>query len=127
MAKSKTIKITIDTGALDLGPVPAGTVVVLECGYLHAKEARVPIGEAFAIEDTETRNRTSIARVAEHVVRSWSFGERDVSAIEAFLIALYEEEPGAALKIMTRLADAKAFGRPKLVDAADLGEDQRPG
>jgi hypothetical protein len=39
---AKTIKITIDTGALELGPVPAETQVTLECGYLFAKEARAP-------------------------------------------------------------------------------------
>jgi hypothetical protein len=119
----KTIKITIDTGVLELGPVPAGTMVTLELGYLHSKESRIPIGEAFSIEDKDVRNRAAVSRVAQHVVKSWSIsGELDRSAVEAFLLALYEEEPGAVLEIFQRVGDGKTFGRPKLVDAEALGE-----
>lgn len=119
----KTIKITIDTGALELGPVPAGTKVTIEFGYLHAKEARIPLGEAFAIEDKDTRNRAALSRVAQHVVKSWSISEAlDRGAVEAFLLALYDEEPGAAVGIFQRIGDAKVFGRPVLVDEEALGE-----
>ena len=124
----KTIKLTIDTGSLDLGPVPAGTKVTLEFGYLHGKNSRVPLAEAFAIVDNDARNRAALNRVAMHVVASWSISPMlDRSGVEAFLLALYDEEPGAIVEILSRIGDSKAFDRPKLIDAEELGEAVRPG
>ncbi|MEO7095150.1 MAG: hypothetical protein ABI175_17955 [Polyangiales bacterium] len=124
----KTIKLTIDTGALELGPVPAGTKVTLECGYLHGKESRVPLAEAFKIVDTDARNRAAIERIAEHVVARWSVSPTlDRSAVEAFLLALYDEEPAAIVEIFQRIGDASKFDRPRLIDVEELGEAVRPG
>lgn len=114
---SKTIKLTIDTGAYEIGPVPAGTKVVLEAGYLFSKEGRAPLDEAFKIEDTDGRNRAALERIAAHVIVSWSVGEMDRAAIEQFLLALYDEDPSTTLQIIERLADRKQFSRPRLVDA----------
>ena len=120
---SKTIKITIDTGAYELGPVPQDTVVVLECGYLFSKEGRAPLDEAFKVEDTDARNRAALERIAEHVVTSWSVDSGpDRAAVAAFLLALYDEDPLTASQIIERLADRKRFGRPSLVDADELGK-----
>lgn len=120
---SKTIKITIDTGAYEIGPVPPDTKVVLEAGYLFSKEGRAPVQEALLVEGTDGRNRAALSRVAQHVIVSWSVGELDRVAIEAFLLALYDEDPTTASQILERLADRKRFGRPALVDAEALGEE----
>jgi hypothetical protein len=102
--------------------VPPG-IVTLECGYLHSKEARGPIGDAFKIEADEDRVRAVLGRVAQHAVVSWSVGPLDVAKVEAFLVALYDEEPGTTVEILRRLQDAERFGRPKLVDPVDLGNE----
>ncbi len=128
MVIMKTIKLTINTGSLELGAVPAGTLVTLECGYLHGKESRTPLAEAFKIEDTDARNRAALGRVAQHVVMGWSVSPTlDRSAVEAFLLALYDEEPGAIVEIFNRCGDAAKFDRPRFVDADALGEAVRPG
>ena len=119
---SKTIKITINTGAYQIGPVSPDTKVILEAGYLFSKEGRAPIDEAFKVEDTDGRNRAALSRIAQHVIVSWSVGETDRAAIEQFLLALYDEDPLTASQIIERLADRKRFGRPSLVDAEALGE-----
>ena len=116
----KTITITIDTGALELGGVPPG-IVTLECGYLLGKTARGPVGDAFQVVGDEDRIRAVLGRVAAHAVVSWSVGPYDASAVEAFLVALHDEEPMLALDIIKRLQDREKFGRPKLVDPVDLG------
>ncbi len=118
--KQKTITITIDTGSLDLGDVPPG-IVTLECGFLLGKTARGPVGDAFKIESDEDRWHAVLARVAKHVVVSWSAGPFEADRVEAFLIALYDEEPVLAMDVIGRLQDREKFGRPKLVDPVDLG------
>lgn len=118
----KTIKIRLNTGALQLGPVPPETLVELECGYLHSAVARGPLGDAFKLEDEDARNRAVISRVAEHIVTGWSVSEPlDRAAVEAFLLALYSEEPGIAAQILSRLSERERFDRPKIIDADDLG------
>ena len=120
MVTMKTITIRIDTGELSLAGVPAG-VVSLECGYLHSKSARAPLGDAFKIEDTDEKNRAVLSRIAQHLVASWSVGPLDVAHVARFLLELYDEEPVVAAKAINRLADGERFGRPKLLDAEDLG------
>lgn len=123
MAK-KTITLTIDTGAYDLGPVPPDTRVTLEARYLWAKECRSPLSAAFELADIDARNRVALERIAEHVIVSWSVSpEIDHTAVAAFLLALLEEHPPAALQIIERLADRKRFGVPTLVDAEELGKE----
>lgn len=124
MASKKTITLTIDTGAFQLGPVPEDTRVTLECRYLWAKECRAPLTEAFEIKDVDERNRAALERIAQHVVVSWSVSsELDRAAVSAFLFALLDEAPDAALRIIERLADRKRFAVPVLVDAEELGKE----
>jgi len=122
MVSMKTIRIAIDTGSLELGGVPAG-VVSLECGFLLSKTARGPVGDAFQIVGDEDRIRAVLGRVASHAVVGWSVGPYDAAAVEAFLIALHDEEPMIAFELIKRLQDREKFGRPKLVDPVDLGNE----
>jgi hypothetical protein len=115
----KTIKVTIDTGSLELAGVSG--VVTLECSFLLAKNARGPVGDAFKVIDEDEKWRAILGRVAEHAVVSWSVGPYDAGGITAFLVALFDEEPGLVVDIVTKLQDRERFGRPKLVDPVDLG------
>lgn len=129
--KGKTIKLAIDTGAYDLGPVPPATRVTIEAGCLRGKEMRARLREALIEnKDNDARNRATMERIAEHAVVSWSLApspagfpeQLDRAAVAAFLIALYDAHEEAALALTMALTDAKRFGLPVLVDPEALGE-----
>jgi hypothetical protein len=124
MTKSKTIRLAIDTGAYQLGPVPPDTRVVIEAGYLFAGGARALINEALLKQDDgAASNRAVLERIAERVVVAWSVSETlDRAAVAQFLLALYEEHADAALAFSKALADKTRFALPSLVDAEALGE-----
>lgn len=120
--KGKTIKLAIDTGAYALGAVPPETRVVIEAGYLFGGGGSAVINEALTKAD-DSGNRAVLERIAERVVVSWSVSESlDRKAVAAFLVALYDEAPDAALAIAKALADKSRFALPQLVDAEALGE-----